>query len=100
MRSLPKRAARLQRERQVREAQPLGDLPLVVLTHGIPGGATSGATAQQAAELEQTWQKLQAQQAALSRRVELVRPEHSGHNIALDQPYLVLDAIHKLLTQK
>ena len=97
---LAEETATIDRENQVRLTHALGDLPLVVLTHGIPGGATVGASPEQAAELEAAWQSLQVQLSGLSSRGILITAEHSGHNIALDQPDVVLDAILKVLEMK
>ncbi len=94
---LAEEAATSQREAQLRKTAGLGDLPLVVLTHGLPGAAPNGVSAEQAAQVEQLWQGLQAKLATLSSRGQLVHAERSGHNIALDQPGLVLDAIRPMV---
>ncbi|MBA3533005.1 MAG: alpha/beta hydrolase [Ardenticatenales bacterium] len=96
---LTEEAATEQREAQVRQTQPLGDLPLVVLTHGLTAPAAGGASPEQAAQAEEVWQTLQKQLATLSSLGELVQASESGHNIALDQPELVLDAIRGMLAQ-
>jgi pimeloyl-ACP methyl ester carboxylesterase len=95
---LAEEVATEQREAQVREVEPLGDLPLVVLTHGRSSPASGGASAEQAAEAEEVWQSLQKELATLSSQGTLVQATESGHNIALDQPELVLEAIESMLT--
>lgn len=92
-------AATDQREAQLRQVRPLGDLPLIVLARGTPPTPPGGTSAGQPDEVEQAWFALQQQLAGLSTRVTLVRATRSGHNIHLDQPELVLDAIHQLLGQ-
>ncbi len=86
-----------QREQQVRETRQLGDLPLVVLTHGINIAAAAGATPEQAAESEQVWQALQSELAQRSTRGSLVQATGSGHDIANDQPALVVEAVRSML---
>jgi pimeloyl-ACP methyl ester carboxylesterase len=86
---------------QVRAASitSLGDIPLVVLTHGrldaVPG-LTSTAESQQAAE--QLWQALQHELVALSPSGKLVVAEESGHDILFEQPDLVVKAILEVVT--
>lgn len=97
---LAEETATIDRENQVRLTHALGDLPLVVLTHGIPGAATVNAAPEQAEELEAAWQNLQVQLSGLSSRGVLIKAEQSGHNIALDQPEVVLNAIQLVLEMK
>ena len=94
---LGEEAATDQREAQVREVQPLGDLPLIVLSHGIPSAAPGGVPPEQAAQTEQVWQDLQKELASLSTNGTLIQATKSGHNIALDQPELVLDAFRLIM---
>lgn len=94
---LNEEAATEQRERQVRETQPPGDLKLVVLTHGINITAAAGAPPEQAAETERIWQALQQELAAQSTRGTLVQAANSGHAIANEQPALVVEAIRTIL---
>jgi pimeloyl-ACP methyl ester carboxylesterase len=91
---LREEAATEQREAQLRQAGRLGDLPLVVLARGIPAGAT-----EQAAQAEQVWQALQQGLARRSSRGTLIQATRSGHNIALDQPELVIDAIRRAMRE-
>ncbi len=97
---LAEEAATAQREAQVRETQSLGDLPLIVLTHGIANAAPPGVSPDLAAQTEQAWQTLQEKLAKLSTRGELIVATQSGHEISLDQPDLVLDAIRQVLEVK
>lgn len=77
---------------QVRAAHhPLGHLPLVVLTHGLPYLGSQG---------ERDWQALQRDLADLSSDSRSIIATHSGHYIQLEQPDLVLAAIKQVLTGK
>jgi pimeloyl-ACP methyl ester carboxylesterase len=78
----------------------LGDMPLVVLRHGIPesisflGAPLSPELADQA---EITWQTLQVELTNLSSNGKLIVAEDSRHNIQFDQPELVVNAVHEML---
>jgi len=87
------------REEQVRAAGDLGDLPLVVLAHGADV-TPAGIAPADAAATEAVWRQLQEAMATLSSAGQLVIAENSGHNIALDQPDLVLAAIQKVLSAR
>jgi len=77
---------------QVRAARhPLGQLPLVVLTRGIPDADP---------QLERDWQALQRDLAGLSSNSLHIIATRSGHHIQLDQPDLVIAAIKQVLTGK
>lgn len=77
-------------EERLRSAGNLGDKPLVVLTHGIPF---------EDARDEANWQEHQKKLAALSTNGRLVVAEESGHEIQIQQPELVVDAIREVLTK-
>ena len=71
---------------------PLGHLPLVVLTHGIPQFPDPQG--------EQEWQALQRDLAGLSSDSVHIIATLSGHYIQLEQPDLVIAAIKQVLTGK
>jgi len=71
---------------------PFGDVPLIVLTRGMPD-----ETGADAATHEEEHRKDHAALAALSSRGKLVIAEHSGHHVQLDQPELVIQAIADVL---
>jgi pimeloyl-ACP methyl ester carboxylesterase len=75
----------------------LGDLPLMVLSHGQPM-AMPGLTDAVNQANEQLWQQLRAELAALSTRGRLVVAEGSGHYLQLERPELVIDAIAEVVT--
>jgi pimeloyl-ACP methyl ester carboxylesterase len=74
----------------------LGDLPLIVLSHGQPM-AMPGMSGEVNQANEQAWQELQAELAALSSRGRLVVAKDSGHYIQLERPELVIDAIREVV---
>ena len=78
------------------ELTPLGDLPLIVLSHGLPD-ATSDIDIAEQGQFEAEWSKMQAELAALSSNSKHIVAEQSGHYIQLDQPGLVIQAILELL---
>ncbi len=68
-----------------------GDLPLVVLTHGLPLPDP---------QAEQAWQALQKDLATNSSNSTHRIATGSGHHIHLEQPDLVTTAIRQVLNQK
>ncbi len=84
--------------------QPLGDLPLIVLTAGQGFGpstdqAQSGRPAGTLRRGEQIWRQMQSDLVALSTHSKQVIAEHSSHYIHWDQPDLVISAIQELVTE-
>lgn len=75
-------------------AHPLRPMPLVVLTHGRPFTWPAGFPV---AALEALWSRLQHKLAALVPHARLVVATQSGHDIQLDQPDLVTDAIRQVV---
>lgn len=66
---------------------PFGDLPLMVLTHGL---AFPDATQ------ERAWQDSQVEMAARSSRGRLISAPGAGHSIMVASPRLVADAIEEV----
>ena len=73
--------------------RPLGDLPLVVLTRGLP--EESGADG---AAREEEHRKDHVLLAAFSRNGKLVIAAHSGHHVQIQEPELVVNAIREVVT--
>jgi pimeloyl-ACP methyl ester carboxylesterase len=71
---------------------PLGDLPLIVLTRGIPEEKGS-----EGAALEAEHRRDHETIAAMSRKGKLVIATQSGHHIQLDEPQLVIESIREVL---
>jgi pimeloyl-ACP methyl ester carboxylesterase len=82
---------------QVKQAKFNQRLPLIVLSHGI--NMFSDLSKEKAQQAERIWQQLQAETANLSERGELIIATESGHNIHIDQPELVVNAIHQVTKQ-
>lgn len=75
-------------ERDLRAVQPLGSKPLAVLVQGKRGTS---------APSDENWMALQRKHAELSGNSRLIIAKQSGHNIQLDQPDLVVDAIRRVI---
>jgi pimeloyl-ACP methyl ester carboxylesterase len=76
----------------------LGDIPLVVLSAArleIP--EAYGLSGEETAQVQTTWDEMQAELAGLSSRGERVIAEESSHYIQFDQPGLVVEAINHVL---
>jgi pimeloyl-ACP methyl ester carboxylesterase len=71
-------------------------MPLIVLTHGKTPPAPAGRDTQVAA-LEKAWLELQRELATRSPAATHVIATRSGHYIQLDEPTLVIDAVHKVV---
>lgn len=72
----------------------LGDLPLIVLSHGLPDPGSDDDV------FEQEWTKMQSELANLSSNSRQIIAAQSGHYIQLDEPNLVIDAIRELVESK
>jgi pimeloyl-ACP methyl ester carboxylesterase len=66
----------------------LGDLPVVVIAHGVPFRDPGQ---------EQAWQASQVEMAARSSRARLVRAEGSAHSVMIAEPELVIGAIEEVV---
>jgi pimeloyl-ACP methyl ester carboxylesterase len=80
------------RAERAKSEQPLGDLPLVVITRGVPDESGPNAAAMEA-EHRQDHTKA----AAMSRRGKLVIATRSGHHVQLEEPELVVSAIRDVV---
>ena len=83
-----------------RKAGPLGNIPLVVLSHDpdklhpIPGSSPRPDK-----ELNPQWEGLQSELAQLSTDSSRVIAKGSGHYIQYDRPDLVIEAVKRLVDQ-
>lgn len=77
--------------RQVMQAGPFPDVPLAVIAATDHGPFFK--------EWEPTLMRLQQGLAALSRQSVLVVAQGSGHDIQVDRPAIVIDAVRQLATQ-
>jgi pimeloyl-ACP methyl ester carboxylesterase len=87
-----------QTQEQVRSARRslLGDLPLTVLSHGVPQNVP-GMPDDVNQAYEEIWQAMQVEIANLSSRGQRLVVENSGHMIHHDQPQAVVDAIRAMV---
>jgi ABC-2 type transport system ATP-binding protein len=88
---------------QVRAVNSLGDLPLVVISRSPNNPVLAvhmpSLPEETNAKLLQTWQVLQAELMGLSSNSTRIIADHAGHNINLEEPRLVVDAIQKLVQE-
>ena len=77
-------------ETALRNVGALGEMPLVVLSHSVPFPFMSGKP-------EEIWQRLQAQTAGLSTRGRLEAVSGAGHNVMVDRPDAVVQAIRDVV---
>ncbi|HZI40969.1 MAG TPA: alpha/beta hydrolase [Gemmatimonadaceae bacterium] len=82
------------RNRYAGKQFPLGDLPLIVITRGLPDDTTADG---QTREAEHRANHLAV--SHFSRVGKLIVAERSGHHIQIEQPDLVANAIRDILAQ-
>jgi len=80
----------------VAEVFGLGDLPLIVVSHGLPD-ITSGVDSAEQDLFEEEWTRMQLELVGLSSNSKHVVAEKSGHYIQFDQPELVIESILELV---
>jgi hypothetical protein len=84
---------------ELRDTAPLGDLPLAVLSHGVPFEIDTVPEAfTSAAELEDFLTAANEQQATLAPDGRYWLAATSGHYVHQDQPELVIEAIRQVVT--
>jgi len=76
----------------------LGDLPLVVLSHGQPA-SVPGMPDEVNRQYEAAWQGMHLEIAGMSSQGRRIVAEKSGHMIHHEQPELVMEAIHRVVEQ-
>jgi pimeloyl-ACP methyl ester carboxylesterase len=74
----------------------LGDMPLVVLTHGKEG-PPPGGSAELGAKMARVWREMQSELPRLSSNSAHVTAENSGHYIHRDAPKLVVAAVEEVV---
>jgi pimeloyl-ACP methyl ester carboxylesterase len=84
---------------EVRTAGTLGNKPLIVLSRSPNALRPPGLPAEIADGFERVWSELQRDLLNLSTRSVQIMAAHAGHNIELDEPQLVTEAILKLLRE-
>ncbi len=86
----------LESDKQVQAAGNLGDLPLVVITHG-DASMFASLPANEALQVEEDWQAAQKNLAGLSSNGQLIVADGSGHAIPIERPDVVIEAIKRLI---
>jgi pimeloyl-ACP methyl ester carboxylesterase len=76
----------------------LGNLPLIVIVHGYCNSCSRDPL--ELEKEEQGWLAMQQYLASLSSNSQLIQADpETGHDIQIDQPQLIVDAILELLAQ-
>jgi pimeloyl-ACP methyl ester carboxylesterase len=92
LKSFPKSGA------QAAGTGPLGDIPLVVLSHD-PDKPSADLPADLAKPTNEAWEKMQEDLAHLSSRGTQMIAKNSSHYIQIDRPDLVIDAVRNVVEQ-
>lgn len=80
------------------QPKTLGDIPLVVIRHGLALLPLQGAITPEVSQAyEALWAQMQDELASLSPRGRVVIAEQSGHAVQIDRPDLVIAAIEEVL---
>ena len=85
----------LLRRDRLKSDHVLGDLPLIVLTRGIPEG-----TGPNTKSPEEDHRKDHEILASISSKGKLIVAEHSAHHIQLQEPELVATSTRQVLAAK
>lgn len=84
--------------KEVRESKrSLGDMPLVVLSHGKEGPPPPGGAPDLGAQLARAWREMQSDLPRLSSNSVHVTAVNSGHSIHKDAPRLVIAAVQAVV---
>lgn len=87
-----------QSESQLDSVLDVGDIPLIVVTHGYENRFDSlDLSNEQRETIEKEWRRQQDELSKLSSKGKIVVAENSGHLIQLDQPELVVELVQELL---
>ncbi|MFT4414239.1 alpha/beta fold hydrolase [Fredinandcohnia humi] len=78
--------------------QHLGNIPLTVVAKGVPSDLTTMGLSKEASTLyEDIWMEEQQSLAGLSSNSKFLIADKSGHDIAIDEPELVLKELEDLI---
>jgi pimeloyl-ACP methyl ester carboxylesterase len=83
---------------QLRVTAPLGNMPLVVLSHD-PDWLMPGYPVDVSRDFEKAWEPMQLELARLSTNSSRVIAKGSSHYIQIDKPDLVIEAVQKVVDQ-
>lgn len=82
---------------QLRAAGRLGNIPLRILSRGLPRGAPTCIPAEVIQHYEEASREAQAKLVQLSPQGSYIIAEQSGYYIQIDQPDLVIDSIRQVV---
>jgi len=82
---------------EARAASGLGDLPLIVLTAGLPPRSDNLTDAWRRRRIQEEWIEIQGQLAQLSTRGRQIVVPDSHHVIQFDRPDAVISAVHEVV---
>jgi len=88
-----------QREALFTSAGPLPDVPLIVIAHGIAEGLPVGGAESVAQQADRIWLDEMKKLATETSQGTYLVAEKSGHNIQLEEPNVVIDAIRTVVEQ-
>ncbi|MGM0845132.1 MAG: alpha/beta fold hydrolase [Bacillota bacterium] len=79
------------------------DVPLIVIGRDaeftVNSQANTGVPLEELMRFEEKWKELITNQGNLSSKSELIFASHSGHSVYLDRPDIIVDCIHRLISQ-
>jgi len=87
------------REALFESAGPLPDVPLIMIAHGITEGVPVGGAGSVAQQADEIWLAEMARLAEEAPQGAYIVAEKSGHNIQLEQPEVVIEAIRAVVEQ-
>ncbi|WHY87268.1 alpha/beta hydrolase [Neobacillus novalis] len=82
----------------VRKAPDLGELPLTVIAAGIVDQFAPGTSKEVQGKIKQALRDAASDTSDLSKNGKLVVAENSSHNVHLEQPDIVINAIKEMVT--
>ena len=82
---------------EAQESDGFGDKPLIVLAASNTAGISAGFEPELGATLEQIWWELQEELASRSSKGRLVKVDHTEHEIPVERPDAVAEAIREVL---
>ena len=92
-------ATRQERDEQFMSAEPLPDVPMIVLVRDLADSIPGVVDEEIAQQAEQAWREAQIELAAQVTDGTLIVAEGSGHFITLGKPEVVVDAIRTIVEQ-
>lgn len=88
-----------EREALFVSAGPLPDVPLIVIAHGITEGLQIGGADSVTQQADQVWLDEMKKLSTETSQGRFLVAENSGHNIIMEQPSIVVDAIRTIVEQ-